>query len=145
MSDLWNLKKEEEGKKVRYVTDQKRTKSVELWPESFGARRILSACRAPIFLALGLIKQSDTLVSSIGWCFLIDWSISHGSMLTSTVYRPMKKYGWNWHRPFVHLWQNTVDIDGRCWFTYWRLRSILTLTVNPPTGNTVDINGGYNP
>jgi len=25
----------------------------------------------------------------------------------------------------IHLLQNTVDINGRCWFTYWELRSIV--------------------
>jgi len=40
MSDLRNEKKEE-GKKARSnITDQKRTKSVELWSYSCGARRL---------------------------------------------------------------------------------------------------------
>ena len=66
--------------------------------------------------------------------FLIDRSISHSRYRHQLVHPPTGKYGQYQNRPSIHLRQNTGDPDGRCRFTYGRLRSISTLTVDPPTG-----------
>jgi len=66
--------------------------------------------------------------------FLIDRSISHSRYRHQLVHPPTGKYGQYQNRPSIHLRENTGDPDGRCRFTYGRLRSISTLTVDPPTG-----------